>query len=432
MIVKLVTDLKITCLEDLTKYKALIEEGVVKINKSAKARELGVDRRTIAKYLKGYQKPKHKKKKFKLDYYEKTIRELLSDDKQKFYYVSFLYRYLIDNYGLNCSESTFRYYIYKHDEFNDYFKSGKKVSNANQATLMFETGLGKQAQIDRKESIKFHTSEGEVIIVNIFSFILANSRFRLYFLSIDKNRTILLHFLTRSFELIGGVPQELLCDNMTTIMDEARTEDYSGQINKEAEEFAKQFGFEFHPCVAGRPQTKAKVESIMRILDEIRCYSGKLTLEQLQIKLVDINNRENSRFHSSYNKVPILAFEKEKGYLLPLPPAEIRSQYKIKTTLVAVGPRSLVRIDKHEYSVPPEYCGKKVEYQIVNGTIFLYYNTRLIRMHKVSKKPINYEIEDYKGIVKLYNMFDKDDEIAAYAKQRLKEIDESYGISNDV
>ena len=50
MIVKLVTDLKITCLEDLTKYKALIEEGVVKINKSAKARELGVDRRTIAKY----------------------------------------------------------------------------------------------------------------------------------------------------------------------------------------------------------------------------------------------------------------------------------------------------------------------------------------------------------------------------------------------
>ena len=68
----------------------------------------------------------------------------------------------------------------------------------------------------------------------------------------------------------------------------------------------------------------------------------------------------------------------------------------------------------------------------MNGTIFLYYNTRLIRTHKVSKKPINYEIEDYKGIVKLYNMFDKDDEIAAYAKQRLKEIDESYGISNDV
>ena len=50
----------------------------------------------------------------------------------------------------------------------------------------------------------------------------------------------------------------------------------------------------------------------------------------------------------------------------------------------------------------------------------------------MSKKPINYEIEDYKGIVKLYNMFDKDDEIAAYAKERLKEIDESYGISNDV
>ena len=66
MIVKLVTDLKITYLEDLTKYKALIEEGVVKISKSAKARELGVDRRTIAKYLKGLSKAETQKEKIQI------------------------------------------------------------------------------------------------------------------------------------------------------------------------------------------------------------------------------------------------------------------------------------------------------------------------------------------------------------------------------
>ena len=66
MIVKLVTDLKITCLEDLKKYKALIEEGVVKINKSAKVRELGVDRRTIAKVFKGLSKAETQKEKIQI------------------------------------------------------------------------------------------------------------------------------------------------------------------------------------------------------------------------------------------------------------------------------------------------------------------------------------------------------------------------------
>lgn len=40
-------------------------------------------------------------------------------------------------------------------------------------------------------------------------------------------------------------------------------------------------GFNVFTCMAGRPETKAKVESPMRILDDIKAYNEDLTLKQL-------------------------------------------------------------------------------------------------------------------------------------------------------
>lgn len=242
MEIKFITDVQINCLEDLSKIKHLVEEGVMKINKTKLAKRLGVDRRTVSKYLKGYEKPKYKPRAFKCDKYEAIIRELLNDKYQEFYYISFLFRYLKENFGLKESESTFRYYIEKHPEFRNYFKNGGKVSNTNSPTLMFETPLGYQAQIDWKESNTIFTKEGEELLINIFCFILSNSRYRLYFLTLEKTRLILFDLLIKCFESVEGIPKDILCDNMSTIMDEARTEYSTGKINKEAEEFSKQFG----------------------------------------------------------------------------------------------------------------------------------------------------------------------------------------------
>ena len=58
---------------------------------------------------------------------------------------------------------------------------------------------------------------------NVFVFILSYSRFRTYQISLTKNQEILFTFLDNSFEIIGGVPEEIVTDNMKTVMDEART-----------------------------------------------------------------------------------------------------------------------------------------------------------------------------------------------------------------
>ena len=58
-------EIEIKKLEDLPKLKILMEENNLKVNKSQIARELGVDPRTVGKYLNGYWY--YVKKKYKLN-----------------------------------------------------------------------------------------------------------------------------------------------------------------------------------------------------------------------------------------------------------------------------------------------------------------------------------------------------------------------------
>ena len=88
------TDFEINSLSDLPKFKLVMENLKMKINKSQLARELGVDRRTIEKYLNGFIPKRKRNKASKIDEYYQIISALLSEDsKQKFYYRRVLWQY---------------------------------------------------------------------------------------------------------------------------------------------------------------------------------------------------------------------------------------------------------------------------------------------------------------------------------------------------
>jgi len=263
------TDFEIKSLSDLAKFKQVMEHLKMKINKSELAREFGVDRRTIDKYLNGFIPKRTRKRTSKIDEYYEIIAALLSEDsKQKFYYRRVLWQYLKDNHGLDCSASTFRAYIARTPEFKAYFDEDKRIPSPK-GTARFETPAGKQAQLDWKENILFETKDGQQVEVNVAVLILSYSRFRRFHLSISKSQSVLLSFLTETFEALGGVPSEIITDNMKTIMDEARTEYSVGKVNTKFAQFANDYGFKVKPCIAGRPRTKGKVETTMKLLDEI-------------------------------------------------------------------------------------------------------------------------------------------------------------------
>ena len=389
------TDFEIKSLTDLGKLKQLMEQLKMKINKSELARELGVDRRTIDKYLNGFIPKRTRKKSSKIDKYYEVISALLSDDsKQKFYYRRVLWQYLKDNHGLDCSASTFRAYIARTPEFKAYFDEDKRISSPK-GTARFETPAGKQAQLDWKESIPFDTKDGQHVEVNVAVLILSYSRFRTFHLSISKSQSVLFSFLTETFEALDGVPSEIITDNMKTIMDEARTEFSPGKVNSKFAQFANDFGFKVKPCIAGRPRTKGKVETTMKLLDEIHAYQGQLTLEELHQYVRDLCNRINHEVHQGTGKIPVLELKNEKNLLHQLPTVKVRDSYRIKHTLVKVNASNMISYKSNQYSVPAKYQGKKVGLQVYDDQIWIYYNTELIAQHPLSGKKLNYKETHY-------------------------------------
>ncbi|MBN1074797.1 IS21 family transposase [Clostridium botulinum] len=428
MIIKtnIYSELKINTLEDLHKLKPIMEVNNLKVNKSQIARELEVDPRTVGKYLNGYVKHTTRNRKSKIEAFEPIIKELLSKDSiQVFYYKRILWQYLKDNHGLDCAQSSFRRYISNHSEFNEYFNNRTKGHISTTSIMRYETEKGKQAQLDWKENIEFILTTGEVININVFVLILSYSRFRVYKLSLDKTQDVLLSFLDESFETFGGVPEELLTDNMKTVMDKARTNYSKGKVNNKFQQFADDYGFNVRPCIAGRPNTKAKVEAPMKLLDEIRAYNGTLDYEGLHTLVSDLNNRINSTCHTSTGKIPILHLEKEKDFLSELPKEQIRNHYKIIITSVKVNRQSMISYKSNQYSVPPEYIGKKLKLQVYDDQLHVYYNTNLVTIHKIQSQKLNYQVEHYAKISAL--TFNKNSyEMIELAKNNLKIIGEIY------
>ena len=125
MIIKsdIISDLKIESVNDLYKLKPFMEEGILKVNKSQISRELGIDRRTVDKYINGFEKSKTRKCNNCITPFYDVIKELLDpDNPQIFYYKSILWQYLVDNYNYSGSYVNFCVYLKTYDEFENSHK----------------------------------------------------------------------------------------------------------------------------------------------------------------------------------------------------------------------------------------------------------------------------------------------------------------------
>lgn len=362
--------------------------GDIKINKSAIARQYGCDPRTVARYYDAKDESPNVRKKRKIkhtmDGYENIVLKKYFEEHAPAIAIFNVIKG--PKYGYKGSYSTIKRFIHTN-----------KIEKEQEATIHFETAKGEQCQIDWKESLKLKSSKGETYEINIFLAILGYSRAKYIELTLDKTQPTLFKCLANTIRYYGGTPHEFLFDNMKTVVDQSRTQFREPVYNERFVQFAKDAGFIAKSCVAFRPKTKGKVETVAKIMNRLKAYNDEFdTIEEL-IEIVNkLRDEINLEIHATTHEKPIERLEKEKEYLNPEPNYEILEAYFNQKPITRKVPNDfLVSYQGKRYSVPPKYIGKIVTITQEGTKLHIYYNSILIAKHVISTKNTTYDRNHY-------------------------------------
>ncbi len=215
------------------------------VNKSEVARRLGCSWKTVDRKINPEKYNKNKKER---EYHSKldAFKELILTKVDTYSCTAkSIFILLKNNYNYDGSYSLVNKFVSKH----------KKEEN-RKATIRFETVPGYQAQVDWKEKFKIFDRYGTEYTINIFLMILGYSRKRFIKLTFDRSQQTLFECLTEAFRYYGGTTEEILFDNMKTVVDQVKSTYHCVVINEKFRQFAKDANFNVVTCRAYRPQTK--------------------------------------------------------------------------------------------------------------------------------------------------------------------------------
>lgn len=315
--------------EDMLEIQLLHHQGcsVRKI-----ARELGISRNTVRKYL---SMPKEEEPNYthrqstcsKLDEYKPYLQQRRQFSSPDNIPATVLFREIYE-LGYRGSISLLRSYI-------------RQLSPIKEETITrFETPAGKQLQVDWAEFCRSP---------QLSAFIATLGYSRLSYVEFVENKKLdnLLSCLINAFDYFGGVTNQILFDNMKSVVIQRHAYgEGQHRFQKTLWDFAKHYGFIPKLCAPYRAQTKGKVERFIGYLRHSFYVPLRTSLAMAGLK-VDVNSANtavktwlsevaNVRVHATLNEQPIQRFTREKTQLLPLPPTPysgIRVMPTIKTSL---------------------------------------------------------------------------------------------------
>ena len=331
------------------------------------ARKLGIHRNTVTKYLADPNMPRYRKCKRKesiLSPYHQMIDDWLQQDN---YRGTWIFQKIKD-LGYSGGYDTVKTYV-----------RAVKARNRRQAFLRFETVPGLQGQMDWAD---FKIAAAGVADITVYLFLLVLGFSRAMYAEFV-TRCTLAAFMDahlRAFKYLGGVPFELLYDNMRHVF--AGRADGRARINVEFTDFADHCGFKPVLCAPYSPWTKGKVE---RPIDYIReAFWRGYAFESLEKANADLlhwlSETANRRQHRTHRQLVDMRWQQEVRSLGPVP-RDYDTAIKVYRKVYK---DCLISYNASRYQVPPEAVGKKVLLRIKDGVIRIYDDDRLLVTHAES------------------------------------------------
>ena len=345
--------------------KALHREGR---SKSAIARELGIDRKTVRRALAAERTPAFRPaaRSSKLDSFKDYIRMRLADGMTNA--VKLLRE--LKAQGYTGSISILRDCC-----------APLRAEQQRQASLRFETVPGEQAQIDWGHAWSLDAL-GKARRCYCFTMLLGFSRCLYAEFTQSMDLIALLRCHIHAFDYFGGLTRTVLYDNMKQVVlyRDAATDQL--HFNPRFLDFACCYGFQPKACRPYRPQTKGKVEnSIKYIRGSFLLGDPLLPLGPLNDHLrVWLDTVANVRIHATTREVPFERLEREHLLSLPAVPYDTSlSESRLVTS------DCLISYQGNRYSVPARYVRRPVTVRDSDdGQLRVYHGSELIAAHRLS------------------------------------------------
>jgi len=329
------------------------------------AEALGKSERTVHYYLSEPTRRRKKREyKSKLDPFKPYIDTILEDDP------AFNREVLLRNLRKQQYDGGISI-------LRDY--AAQKAAEINiKAVIRFETEPGFQAQVDWKV-LNTQLINGKPQKLYAFTMVLGYSRapFVIQTTSMDQGTLLRCHVL--AFQYFGGVPAEILYDNMKSAFIYSAAEE-QWKVNKHLFCLARHYGFTPRRCRVRRPQTKGKVERFIHYYENnfwIEHRGGDLSMDKLNEDVLAWIRQISGKPVQGLNESRDQRFAHEKSFLTPLPTEAFDCR---PAEQVRVSRESMIRVRGNWYSVPPRYIGTQLtvrldplslEAEVFDGSIAL-------------------------------------------------------------
>ncbi len=330
------------------------------------AKKLGIHRNTVKKYITQKKPPQYTKKKRResiLAPYHQLIRDWLAD-------YDFSATWIFDKLkglGYTGGYDTVRCFV-----------RDIKAQRTSQAYIRFETEPGRQAQMDWAD-FKIISPSGQSQFVYLFVLVLGFSRAMFAWFVERCTLQAFLDSHIRAFHYLGGVPVEILYDNMKHVV--IGHKDRKAVFNHEFVHFAAHYGFAPIAAPPYSPWVKGKVERPIDYIRE-RFWRG------YRFESIDRANRDlrkwletvaNQRNHGTHRQLVAERWQHDRLKLGPLPTSDYDTAIKV---FRKVYKDCQVAYNANRYIVPHHVVGKRILLKIKDGTIRFFHDDELLATYQ--------------------------------------------------
>lgn len=280
---------------------------------------------------------------------------------------------------------------------SNFYKHYSDWKSRSRPTMHMEHKAGDKVFVDfTGEKLKIvDVQTGEIRPVEVFVAILGASQLTYVEAVESQQAEDFISACENALHYFGGSPNAIVPDNLKSAV--IKSNRYEPKLNENFEAFADHYGMAALPARAYKPRDKSLVEGAVKIAYN-RIYTNLLpelstSLEGLNAQIQPLLEQHNNTVFSGRNYSRREQFEEmEKPTLQPLPERRFELRRSMTVTVMKHG-HVCLSVDKHYYSVPFAYIGKKVRLLYAKSSVEVFYKYELIASHKRIRSPHNYTTE---------------------------------------